>query len=257
MRLGLVVQQHIASGVECEKASRPPGRSSRAASGTVRYGSAKVIAPWSQKTMSKLASGERHLVGARVDEREVDAGCGHQLARVLELARRVVEADRPRAAAGEQDRPLGRAAAELEHVLAGDVAEDPQLGLGDLPHRPSAARRAADELAVPLLVLVAACGPSARGCARRQTSRHRRTRARPRARPTRASPSRARGCPASRARGRRGSCPGADVGRVRRAHRRAHDARSRPRPRARARASATEVMNSTSSPKNGFSACSA
>ena len=38
-------------------ANRPPGRSSRAASGTVRYGSAKVIAPWSQKTMSKLASG--------------------------------------------------------------------------------------------------------------------------------------------------------------------------------------------------------
>ncbi len=40
----------------CEKAKRPPGRSSRAASGTVRYGSAKVIAPWSQKTTSKLAS---------------------------------------------------------------------------------------------------------------------------------------------------------------------------------------------------------
>ena len=38
-------------------ANRPPGRSRRATSGTVRYGSAKVIAPWSQKTMSNDASG--------------------------------------------------------------------------------------------------------------------------------------------------------------------------------------------------------
>ena len=51
-------------------ANRPPGRSSRAASGTVRYGSAKVIAPWSQKTMSKRRVRERHGLGAAVDERE-------------------------------------------------------------------------------------------------------------------------------------------------------------------------------------------
>ena len=38
------------------KASRPPGRSRRATSGTLRCGSANVIAPWSQKTTSKLAS---------------------------------------------------------------------------------------------------------------------------------------------------------------------------------------------------------
>src|SRR5712692_8213313 len=38
------------------KAKRPPGRRSRAASGTVRYGSANVIAPWSQNTTSKLSS---------------------------------------------------------------------------------------------------------------------------------------------------------------------------------------------------------
>ncbi len=50
-------QQSSEKGVECEKAKSPPGRSNRAASGKVPYGSAKVIAPWSQKTTSKLASG--------------------------------------------------------------------------------------------------------------------------------------------------------------------------------------------------------
>ena len=38
-------------------AKRPPLRSTRATSGTTRCGSAKVIAPWSQKTRSKLPSG--------------------------------------------------------------------------------------------------------------------------------------------------------------------------------------------------------
>ena len=50
-------QQTIDSGELCENANSPPGRSSRAASGTVRYGSPKVMPPWSQKTTSKLASG--------------------------------------------------------------------------------------------------------------------------------------------------------------------------------------------------------
>ena len=61
--------------------------------GRCRYGSAKVIAPWSQKTTSKLASGSGTSLRARVHEREVDAGLGHQLARVLELPRRVVQPD--------------------------------------------------------------------------------------------------------------------------------------------------------------------
>ena len=89
-----------------------------------------------------------------MDEPHVDAGLRDQPARVLELPRRVVEADGAGAALREQDRPLRSAAAELEHVLAGNIAEDPQLRLGDLPHPPSWLR-AADELAVALLVLVA------------------------------------------------------------------------------------------------------
>ena len=81
--------------------------------------------------------GQRHLLRGRVHEREVDARFRHQLARVLELPRRVVQADHPRAALREEDRPLGGAAAELEHVLAGDVAEDPELRLRKLPHAPA------------------------------------------------------------------------------------------------------------------------
>ena len=96
---------------------------------------------------------------------------------------------------------------------------------------------------------------SARLCSA-QTSHRRRTRARPRARPTRASPSRGRGCPASRARGRRGSCPAASrpgsstpiVDRT---------TAIAPSPSSTSASVGAEVMNSTSSPKNGFSACSA
>ena len=39
------------------KTSSPPGRSSRAASGTHRYGSAQIDAPYSETARSKLASG--------------------------------------------------------------------------------------------------------------------------------------------------------------------------------------------------------
>ena len=71
----------------------------------------------------------------------------------------------------------------------------------------------------------------------RRRQAHPGTRARSRAPPTRASPSRARGCPASRARGRRGSSRGRrrpDSSRPSSCER----SRSPPRPRARARASA-------------------
>jgi hypothetical protein len=73
---------------------------------------------------------------------------------VLELPLRVVEADGPRAALRERDRPLRRPAAELERVPALDVAEDAQVALRDLPDAP-ARLPAADELAVAVLVGVA------------------------------------------------------------------------------------------------------
>ena len=110
-------------------------------------------------------------LGARVHERELDArlgqrACARARAAARELSSPTGRAPRPR----EQDRPLGGAAAELEHVLAGDVAEHPELGLRDLPHAP-ARLRLPDELAVALLVLVGGCVPElAVAASRRQTS---------------------------------------------------------------------------------------
>ena len=57
--------------------SRPPGRSSRAASGIQRYGSTQIEAPYSETTRSKLASGSPVSAGVRLDERELDAGLVH------------------------------------------------------------------------------------------------------------------------------------------------------------------------------------
>jgi hypothetical protein len=48
---------------------------------------------------------------------------------VLQLTRRVVDADRAGAEAGEEDRPLSRAAAELENILPDHVTENSQLAL--------------------------------------------------------------------------------------------------------------------------------
>ena len=140
-------------------------------------------------------------------------------ARRLELRRRDVDADRPRAALREPGGEVRGAAAELDHVEPVDVAEDVQLGLGDRPDAPR------DLVERPVVggalvgVLGVRLGPE-RGVLRSVvTPAHRGTRARSRARPTRASRSRARGCSASRARTRRGATAGIRVGRVRRADR--------------------------------------
>ena len=139
-------------------ANRPPRRSTRATSGTTRCGSANVIAPWSQKTTSKLASGNG-------SDSAPPCTSGKSTAR---RRRARARADAPscrarpaRALPREQDRPLRSAAAELEHVLAGHVAEHLELALRDLPD-PPAGLRPADELAVALLVLVARRSQKAR-----------------------------------------------------------------------------------------------
>ena len=77
-----------------------------------------------------------------MDEREVDAGLGHQAARVLELVARTGRA-RPAGRPGRAS-PIDHCAApqsELEDVAARDVARDAQLGLGawDVPHASPAA----------------------------------------------------------------------------------------------------------------------
>ena len=124
------------SSVEMLNTSSPPGRRRRAASGTVRSGSQKLIAPWSQNTTSNDASPER-----RGDRGSPARSLSRAAGRVPELRGRQVEPDGTRRRIGERRGPLRRAAAELEHVEAAHVAEHPELGLGDAPHAPAAAGR--------------------------------------------------------------------------------------------------------------------
>ena len=67
--------------------SRPPGRSSRAASGTQRYGSTQIDAPYSETTRSTLRIRQAGLAGVRLDERELDPRLRHHSPRRLELRR--------------------------------------------------------------------------------------------------------------------------------------------------------------------------
>ena len=75
---------------------------------------------------------ERHRLGACIQQREVDAGFGHQPPSMVELAGREVEAERSGAGSRQGDGPLCRAAPELQDVLARDVAQHLQLRLWDL-----------------------------------------------------------------------------------------------------------------------------
>ncbi len=99
--------------------------------------------------------GDRHLLGAGLDQGQRDAGLAHQRARVLELAAREVEPGGTRAGLRQRDRPLRRPAAELEDRLAGDLAQHVQLALGDLPYAPGHAAAVGEHAPVALLVGVA------------------------------------------------------------------------------------------------------
>ena len=128
------------NGELVRKTSRPPGRSSRAASAIQRSGSHHRLAPYSDSAKSKLASGSGTVLGVGLDQRELDAVLRLHRARRRELALGLVDADGPRAAAGEPGREVGGAAAELDRVQAVDVGERADLGLGDPPHAPARVR---------------------------------------------------------------------------------------------------------------------
>ena len=97
-------QQSASNGDEWLNASRPPGRSTRAASGTLSSGSVNVNAPWSQNATSKLAVGERQrLRRGLTSGKSAPAGAG-----VLELPGGDVEAGAARSAPRERARPLRR-----------------------------------------------------------------------------------------------------------------------------------------------------
>ena len=67
--------------------------------------------------------GERHLLGVRLDQRELEPGLLLHPTRRLELRRRDVDADRPRTLPREPGGEVRRPAAELDHVESRDVTE--------------------------------------------------------------------------------------------------------------------------------------
>ena len=99
------------------KMSRPPGRSTRAASGTQSRGSAHRHAPYSEIARSKLASAKRQPLGVHLVQRKrqvVAAACSRRA--VASCSRGDVDADGTGAAPGKPGRHVGGAAAELDRV---------------------------------------------------------------------------------------------------------------------------------------------
>src|SRR3954469_17151531 len=80
--------------------------------------------------------GERDRLGVALDERELEAVLGLHGTCGGELLGRLVNADRPRAAAGKPGGEVGGAAAELDGVEPVHVRERADVGLGDLPDAP-------------------------------------------------------------------------------------------------------------------------
>ncbi len=207
-------EQRITSVELRRNTSRPPGRSSRAASGIQRYGSTQIDAPYS----------ETHEVGARVRKtghrRRRPRSAGTR-SRSRAIIRRAVASW-----AGVMSTPTGRAPRFASHAEKYAVPQPSSTtsrpltsprtfssvsSIPQIPHEISSSA----QLPVGVLVGVVGVrlGPERcvlRSVGERSSPGYRRvhpgTRSRSRAPPTRASRSRARGCSASRARTRRGGC---------------------------------------------------
>ena len=156
------------------KIERPPGRSSRAASGIQRSGSHQRRRAVLGEREVEGRVGQRHLLGRRLDEGELEPVLLLQAPRGLELGCGVVEPDHPSAAAGEPGRPVRRPAAELDRrpclrrrastrSSAPGCSRCPRMGSccrpGALPER-----RPSSRIRVPARAVAAACSVS------RQTS---------------------------------------------------------------------------------------
>jgi hypothetical protein len=124
------------SGVLASTSSRPPGRSHPAASGTP-------------------AVGQRRPLGVGLHQRERQAVLALQGPGDPQLPGGQVDPDRAGAEAGQPGRHIAGAAAELQHVEAGDVVgQQPQLRLGDAPVAPYRSRLGPSPAAVGELVAV-------------------------------------------------------------------------------------------------------
>ena len=146
------------------KISRPPGRSSRAASGIQRYGSHQMLAPYSEIARSKLASAKRHLLGVAVEEREPQPELVLQPPGRGQLRRGVVDPDRPRAAPGQPGRDVPGAAAQLDGVQAVQVRRGAATWDSGTPQMPQAGSSAAHSRR-PAPRSRSPTGPTRRGCA--------------------------------------------------------------------------------------------
>ena len=80
--------------------------------------------------------GERNVLGARLDQRELDSELELTAARGGELGRGDIDADRTCAAPREPGRDVRGAAAELDDVEAVDRAKRVERRLGDPEHAP-------------------------------------------------------------------------------------------------------------------------
>ena len=163
-------EQSTSSGELVRKTSRPPGRSSRAASAIQRSGRTR----GSRRTpRARSRSSRRAAAPPRRRPRRAGTRGRARPACARAVASWLVDwsiADRPRAAAGEPGREVGGAAAELDRVEAVDVGQRADLRLGDLPDAPDGSalaqlrravldplgRELGPELAVDVLVAHAA-----------------------------------------------------------------------------------------------------
>ena len=121
------------------KTRRPPGRSSRAASGSQRSGSHQAAAPCSLTTRSNRPSRER-------DSLDVAPAPAGRPARRRRCSRRAVASCSPERSTAtgfapgprQPRRDVRRAAGQLEHVEPPDVAEHPEVALGHAEQAPHA-----------------------------------------------------------------------------------------------------------------------
>ena len=199
-RSSLPRAQQSESTIEWQrKISRPPGRSSRWACGIQTYGSHQMAAPYSEKTRSNEESGSggsSALAWISGNSSPCSACRSRAVASWFSERSRP---DRPCAEPHEPRAPVAGAAAEVDHVEAAHVRQDPHLLLGHLPGAPPwrvagpAPARVLDPVRGVPVPLVAVAGGVLGELHAREANRGSASRPRRRARGRRGRPSRCGG----------------------------------------------------------------
>ena len=148
---------HI-QGVVPLKTNRPPGRSTRATSGTVSNGSANPMTPLLEDQVETLI-GERDPLTVRLHDGESNARLRHLGQAVTQLGRGEVEARDARPPHRHPDAELARAAAVLQHVEVANVPERADVILRDVRHPPRQPVPSIELLRVAFLIRLALAFP--------------------------------------------------------------------------------------------------